>query len=52
MQNLSGNPDIEIRGLGKIETATADQITFISNPLYAKHFLIQQCRCRYCFKRF
>lgn len=35
---LSGNPDIEITGLGKIETATGNQITFISNPLYAKHF--------------
>lgn len=35
---ISGNPEIEIRGLGKIESAISDQITFISNPLYAKYF--------------
>ena len=35
---LTGNPDLEIVGLGKIETANDKQITFISNPLYAKYF--------------
>lgn len=35
---LNGNPELEIRGPGKIETSSIDQITFISNPLYAKHF--------------
>ncbi len=35
---ISGNSNIEIRGLAKIENAEGDQITFISNPLYAKYF--------------
>ena len=35
---LNGNPELEIRGPGKIETSSIDQITFISNHLYAKHF--------------
>lgn len=36
--DITGNPELEIRGLGKIETSNKEQITFISNPLYAKHF--------------
>jgi len=36
--DLQGNPELEIRGPGKIETSNEEQITFISNPLYAKHF--------------
>lgn len=35
---ISGNQNIEIAGVGKIESSNADEITFISNPLYAKHF--------------
>lgn len=34
-----GNPDIEIKDAGKIESAGPDQITFISNPQYEKYFL-------------
>lgn len=33
-----GNADIEITGVGKIETATSSEITFISNPLYEKFY--------------
>lgn len=36
--DLTGNPELEIRGPGKIETSNIDQITFISNPLYKKHY--------------
>lgn len=36
---ITGNPELNITGLGKIETAANNQITFISNPLYAKHFV-------------
>jgi UDP-3-O-[3-hydroxymyristoyl] glucosamine N-acyltransferase len=35
---LYGEQSIEIRGIGKIETAEADEITFISNPAYEKFF--------------
>lgn len=35
---ISGNEDIEITGVGKIESADINEITFISNPLYEKHF--------------
>jgi UDP-3-O-[3-hydroxymyristoyl] glucosamine N-acyltransferase len=34
-----GNPDIVIKSAGKIETADSGQVTFISNPQYAKYFL-------------
>ena len=33
-----GNTEIEITGVGKIESAGKTQITFISNPLYEKYF--------------
>ena len=33
-----GNESIEITGVGKIETALPNEITFISNPLYEKFF--------------
>ncbi|MFA5012609.1 MAG: UDP-3-O-(3-hydroxymyristoyl)glucosamine N-acyltransferase [Ignavibacteria bacterium] len=36
--DLTGNPELEIRGPGKIETSSIDQITFISNPLYKRHY--------------
>jgi len=35
---VSGNIDFEVTGIGKIETAAETDITFISNPLYAKYF--------------
>lgn len=33
-----GNAEIEITGVGKIETASSTEITFISNPLYEKYY--------------
>jgi len=33
---ITGNKDYEVTGVGKIETATTSDITFVSNPLYAK----------------
>ncbi len=35
---LSGNADTEIIRLGKIESANADEITFIANPVYEKFY--------------
>lgn len=35
---LDGDPDLEINNVAKIENANPDEITFISNPLYEKHF--------------
>jgi UDP-3-O-[3-hydroxymyristoyl] glucosamine N-acyltransferase len=35
---LSGNADTEIKSLGKIESANADEITFIANPVYEKFY--------------
>jgi len=35
---LEGGTDIEISGVGKIETAQKNEITFISNPLYEKFY--------------
>lgn len=35
---LCGSPEVEINNVGKIETASADEITFISNPAYEKFF--------------
>jgi UDP-3-O-[3-hydroxymyristoyl] glucosamine N-acyltransferase len=35
---LSGNADTEIKRLGKIESANADEITFIANPVYEKFY--------------
>jgi len=35
---LSGDGDLEITGIGKIETAREDEVTFISNPIYEKYF--------------
>ncbi len=33
-----GDEDIDITGIGKIESAREDEITFISNPVYEKFF--------------
>lgn len=35
---VTGDKEFEIKGIGKIETALATDITFISNPIYAKYF--------------
>ena len=35
---VTGNSDFDVKGIGKIETAVNTDITFISNPLYAKYF--------------
>ncbi|MFZ4591242.1 MAG: UDP-3-O-(3-hydroxymyristoyl)glucosamine N-acyltransferase [Ignavibacteria bacterium] len=35
---VEGDSGIEIKGIGKIETAVVTDITFISNPIYAKYF--------------
>ncbi len=35
---VEGNSGIEITNVGKIETATRDEISFISNPLYEKFY--------------
>jgi UDP-3-O-[3-hydroxymyristoyl] glucosamine N-acyltransferase len=35
---LEGNPDKEISNIAKIEIATESEISFISNPVYAKYF--------------
>lgn len=35
---IEGNREIEISGVGKIETAVTSEVTFISNPLYEKFF--------------
>jgi UDP-3-O-[3-hydroxymyristoyl] glucosamine N-acyltransferase len=35
---LSGDKDLDIVNVGKIETASRNEITFISNPLYEKFF--------------
>jgi UDP-3-O-[3-hydroxymyristoyl] glucosamine N-acyltransferase len=34
---LEGDPDVELRGVGGIEDAGPDQITFVSNRKYARH---------------
>lgn len=35
---LAGEGNIEITGIGKIESARPDEVTFISNPVYEKFF--------------
>ncbi|MBZ0203384.1 MAG: UDP-3-O-(3-hydroxymyristoyl)glucosamine N-acyltransferase [Ignavibacteria bacterium] len=35
---LIGDGDIEVTGIGKIESAKPSEVTFISNPLYEKFF--------------
>jgi len=35
---LTGDADIEILGVGKIESAASNEITFIANPAYEKYF--------------
>ena len=35
---LIGDGSLDISGIGKIETASEDEITFIANPVYEKYF--------------
>lgn len=42
---LEGDPDIEITGIGKIDSARKNEITFISNPLYEKYFSTTGAGC-------
>jgi UDP-3-O-[3-hydroxymyristoyl] glucosamine N-acyltransferase len=34
---LAGDPDLELRGVAKIEEAGPDEVTFVANPAYLKH---------------
>ena len=43
--DVEGNGQIEITGIGKIETAGSSEITFISNPLYEKFFETTEAGC-------
>jgi len=36
--SVEGDNELEIKGIGKIESAGSDEITFISNPKYEKYF--------------
>ena len=35
---IEGNPDYEIRKIAKIENASSDEMSFISNPIYEKFY--------------
>jgi len=35
---VTGDKDFDVKGIGKIESAINSDITFISNPVYAKFF--------------
>ena len=43
--DIEGNQNIEITGVGKIESAGNSEITFISNPLYEKFFETTNAGC-------
>ena len=47
-----GNGNIEIAGIGKIESAKADEITFIANPAYEKYFSFTSAGAVIVSKRF
>ena len=42
---LEGDPEAEVTGIGKIETAEDHEITFISNPKYEKYFDSTKAGC-------
>lgn len=42
---LEGDPDAEVTAIGKIESAKANEITFISNPKYEKYFDTTEACC-------
>ncbi|MGO9480886.1 MAG: LpxD N-terminal domain-containing protein, partial [Candidatus Kryptoniota bacterium] len=35
---VDGDVNVEVSGIGKIETAKAGEITFLANPKYEKYF--------------
>lgn len=43
--DIEGDPRTEISGVGKIETASANEVTFISNPLYEKFYETTNAGC-------
>jgi UDP-3-O-[3-hydroxymyristoyl] glucosamine N-acyltransferase len=49
---LDGNGDIDIVGIGKIESAQPNEITFISNPVYEKHYHITEAGAIIVSKKF
>lgn len=47
-----GTSDLEIKGIGKIETAAPDEITFIANPVYEKYFSGTHAGCVIVSRKF
>lgn len=43
--DITGDPELDITGIGKIDSAAPDQISFISNPLYERHFSTTNAGC-------
>ena len=39
---LVGDPDHQITGVGTLEAATAEQVSFLANPIYHKHLSISR----------
>jgi len=42
---LEGDSELEIKGLGKIESSQSNEITFIANPKYEKYFYSTDAGC-------
>jgi UDP-3-O-[3-hydroxymyristoyl] glucosamine N-acyltransferase len=49
---LTGDGNIEITGVGKIESAKTDEVTFIANPVYEKYFNSTQAGAVLVSKKF
>ncbi len=49
---VEGNPNKVITALGRIETATADEISFFANPKYAKHLETTHAGCLFVERSF
>lgn len=47
-----GSAELEINGIGKIETASEDEITFIANPVYEKFFSGTRAGCVIVSRKF
>ncbi|MCC6866105.1 MAG: UDP-3-O-(3-hydroxymyristoyl)glucosamine N-acyltransferase [Ignavibacteria bacterium] len=50
--STGSNPDFEITGIGKIESAQSNEITFIANPVYEKFFSGTSAGCVIVSKKF
>lgn len=50
--NDSAYRELEINGIGKIETATEEEITFIANPVYEKYFSGTRAGCVIVSRKF